>query len=300
MRSLVCVLLVPLLAACAVTGGEQEWVDQPYAFPDAPGVVYLESFGSVMDVDPPSAFEKFVIGEDIYKGNQVITNPWGIATTRGKVYINDGFGNSAYFEYDLETRKLKAFPDPLLAGSSGIAVDSAGNKYVAVPRLVEAKAKGTFGTAEETGRVVVFDKRNRRTTVLDIPGRPVDVAVGDDKLFVSNLVRNNITVLDLKTLEITGAFGQNGPEGTELRGPRGIAVGGDGRVYVGDMFAGRVKVFEQDGTYVAQYGYRARFVGGFMAITGVDADKEGVVYAVDSMASLKGTHDDVQILKSWE
>lgn len=286
------------LGGCAVAGGGLEFEEQPYAFADAPGIVYLESFGATMDVDPPSSFEKWIIGEDIYQGNQRIISPWGVAASKGKVYINDGMGSATYWVFDLATRTLTPVTDPLLAGSTGIAVDADGNKYLAVPRLLDAKAKGTIGTKDESGRILVFDANDRRREVVDFPGRPVDIAVGDERLFVSDWVRNRIAVLDRQTLGVVGQFGHSGPAGTGLQGPRGVSVGGDGRLYVADFFAGRVKVYDQEGVFISQFGYRANMIGGFTFISGVAADRDGIVYAVDSGSALKGTHDDVQIFDS--
>ena len=268
-----------------------------YSLPNAPYVAHLAAFGSEAELEPPSWFRKWIIGEDI-KGVPTIIQPWGIAATKGRIYINDGRAVSGYWILDLAKRKLNLVRSGELRGSIGLTIDDRGFKFFAVPRLLEAKAKGISGTEKEKGAIVVYDTTDRQVQTAEFPGRPIALAVWRDRLFVTDVLNQRIVIMDKRTLKVLDSFGSSGGGDSEFRVPKAIAASEDGRVFVGDTFNGRVKVFDVNGEFLSQYGHRSTLLGSFMNLTGVTVDREGRVYVVDAGARLKPLNEEVQVLDS--
>ncbi|TLN00193.1 TIGR03663 family protein, partial [bacterium] len=65
-------------------------------------------------------------------------------------------------------------------------------------------------------------------------------------------------------------------------GPRGIAVDGQGRVYVADTGNKRISVFTSDGQPITQFGGQGFEAGKFDEPVGVAVDAEGLVYVTDT------------------
>lgn len=297
-RSLFLTLLALAATGCAFRGSGPEYNEQVYAFPDAPGIVYLTSFGSKDDLKPPSAFRRWIIGRDAADDNLTIVKPYGIAAGKGRIYINDGLGSAGYWVLPLDTKELHLVRHQLLSGSTGIALDERGRKYFAVPRLIDAKARGTLGTAQEKGRIVVFGADDQLLRWVDFPGRPIGIAVSGGLLFVTDIVSHRVAVLDRESLAVLRSFGERGRGEKEFDFPKPITADGHGHVYVGDMMNGRIKVFDTQGRFVSQYGYRSDLLGSFLSISGLAADGKGLIYAVDSSAQRKLKHDEVQIFRA--
>ncbi|MBI5004992.1 MAG: hypothetical protein HZC03_00045 [Candidatus Lloydbacteria bacterium] len=76
-----------------------------------------------------------MVGKDVADENKKITKPYGITTSKGKVYITDARGVSAFWILDLKRNELTLIQHPLLAGSTGIAVDEREYKFFVATRL---------------------------------------------------------------------------------------------------------------------------------------------------------------------
>lgn len=73
----------------------------------------------------------------------------------------------------------------------------------------------------------------------------------------------------------------------QFSGPRGVAIGRDGAVYVVDMLNTRVQQFSRDGAFVRQFGGLGRGDGQFqrersIGPTGIATDSDGFVYVADT------------------
>jgi hypothetical protein len=126
-------LIVGMLAGCSQQSSFLELDGKQLSFSNAAGIVYLTSFGSQDDINPPSGFEQWVLGRDAFASDS-IRKPYGIAVGKGKVYINDGRDLAGYWELDLESLQLKLIRNKRLRASTGIAVDDRNYKYLATPR----------------------------------------------------------------------------------------------------------------------------------------------------------------------
>ncbi len=296
LRAVLALLFFAVVAGCSQVVPDP--LEKPHMFSNAPGIAYLWSLGSLHDMKPPSGFRSWIIGRDVLSENQVAKKPYGIAVTKGKIYINDGRWLSGYWVLDLAKEDFYLIQDRAILGSTGIAADERDYKYLTVPKVREAKGRGTAGTEEEEGLILVFDENNRKVKTKSLRARPVSAAIRGDRLYVTDVTNHRVLILDKNTLEEVGQFGEKGKEDTQFLYPRGLAVSADGRIYVGDTFNGRIKVFSPQGKLISQYGDYSPVLGGFIGLSGVAVDKKGIVYAVDSKFLMRPQREEVQILDS--
>ncbi|MFQ5448507.1 MAG: hypothetical protein ACE5FF_16395, partial [Saprospiraceae bacterium] len=81
--------------------------------------------------------------------------------------------------------------------------------------------------------------------------KPYGVAIHDGKIYASDLVLNQIAILDLekRTFDYLPTVGLG-----SLKSPLNIFAGKDDRIYIADGEREQVVVFEGDGTYVDAFG----------------------------------------------
>ncbi len=122
---------------------------------------------------------------------------------------------------------------------NGLAVDSNDDVYVA---------------DSNDGRLAIFDSEGKsaasiRRGVADGDlGLPRGVAIHDDKLFVVDTTAHTVKVYDIsggvtKVPSYVGSFGTEGIEDGAFEYPNGIAIDGDGRIYVTDRENNRVQIW---------------------------------------------------------
>lgn len=83
-------------------------------------------------------------------------------------------------------------------------------------------------------------------------------------------------------LTVLAAFGRAGSNPGEFRGPRGIAVGPDGSIYVADSLNHRIQKFDASGRFLAQVGGQGTGPGQFQEPWGVAVGPDGSVYVADT------------------
>lgn len=166
-----------------------------------------------------------------------------------------------------------------LAGPVGLAIASGGVTYVA-----------DSGNHRVTG----FDARGRLLGVWGSEGsqaaqfnQPASVAVGPDgSIYVADTWNHRVQKFGPDMSFVT-AFGKAtrdlvNPGPDEMWGPRGIAVDGDGNVWVTDTGTHRVRKFGPDGTPIAVFGSRGKGPGQFMEPVGIAIGADGSLYVADA------------------
>lgn len=121
---------------------------------------------------------------------------------------------------------------------------------------------GCTGVAQENGRIYAASPQEHVVLRWDSAGNPLpplgtlntpgsadgrlnlpsDVAIFGDRVYVSEVGNNRISVFDLNG-SFQGRWGSAGSAHGQFRGPRGIAVDRDGLIYVMDTGNSRVEVF---------------------------------------------------------
>ena len=239
--------------------------------PNLPRFQFLASFSSPLDVSSgTSGFRNFVFGgED--KEDHLVEKPYGVAIHEGAIYVVDTRG-SGWAVFDLANRK-SAFVRPKGGGSLkkpiNITIDDDGTRYV---------------TDTEREQVLVYDRQNRFVKAYGEPGqfKPVDVAIGGDRLYVTDVMHHKVHVLDKSTGNTLLSFGGRGSEPGEFNNPTNLSVAADDTLYVVDTINFRVQQFTLDGKFIRAFGEAGDVPGTFSRPKGISVDREGYIYVADA------------------
>ena len=132
-----------------------------------------------------------------------------------------------------------------LIGASGVAVDSAGNIYVATGagnQVRKTTPDGTISVFAGTGTAGFSgDNGPALEATLNLP---IDVSIHASKLYIADQLNRRIRMVDLKTNQIVTVAGDGNATGTDqsLGGTSGVAVDEDGNIYVTTGALNTVKV----------------------------------------------------------
>ena len=239
--------------------------------PNSPRIQYLTTIASELDLAvKKSDFAEFIVGDE-KKETQQLTQPYGVAMHKGKLYVADtGAGGIAVF--DLNQRRFS-----FITGNGAgrikrpinIRVDSDGTKYVT-----------------DTGRnqILIFDSEDRFLRAFGVEGqfRPVDVAIAGNRLYVADILHHQIHVLDKSSGAPLFQFGKAGSAEGELFHPTNIALGPDGDIYVVETSNYRVQRFTAEGTPVRMYGEVGSTLGSFARPKGIAMDRTGRLLVGDA------------------
>lgn len=283
---LIGVIAVLALAGCASAPGPatqaKEYIFYP-PLPNPPRIQYLTSFSSSRDVVAKgSGFSDFILGED--PGTDFIEKPYGVKIFSGKIYAVDTRGPS-YVVIDLvgkAWRTVYGEGEGRMRKPINITIDVDGTKYVT-----------------DTGRdqVLVFSPEDRFLRALGVEGqfRPGDTAIDGDRLYVADMQDHEIEVVNKVTgapLYKIGSAADLPEDRVKEEGvyyPTNLAISG-GYLYVAETGNFRIKKFTLDGKYVSNFGGIGLNFGKFVRPKGIDLDRNGRMYVVDS------AFENVQIL----
>jgi DNA-binding beta-propeller fold protein YncE len=130
-------------------------------------------------------------------------------------------------------------------------------------------------------QVVVFDAKDHFSRTYGSAGlfeKPVDVAVYGDRLYVVDMKKEQVVILDRATGRVIKAVGGQG----EFFKPSHVTVGPSGNVFVTDAFHFVIKKFSPDGEFLDTIGFHGDQIGGFVRPKGLAVDKNGRLYVVDA------------------
>jgi DNA-binding beta-propeller fold protein YncE len=238
--------------------------------PNAPRVQYLTTIASERDLAVTrDSFADFIVGED--KGGQKLTQPYGVAMYRGKIYVADT-GAGAIAIFDMAQHRFSFMTGPgggRLKRPINVRIDHDGTKYVT-----------------DTGReqVLVYDGEDRFLRAYGAVGefRPVDVAIVGERLYVTDIEHHQVHVLDKRTGKSLFKFGKAGSAEGELFHPTSIALAPDGDLYVVETSNYRVQRFTQEGKPVRVYGEVGTAPGSFARPKGIAFDRSGRMLVGDA------------------
>jgi len=188
------------------------------------------------------------------------------------VYSSDVLSQSSFYKFSSKWGS-SGTGDGQFSSPWGIAVDNAGNVYVA---------------DSANNRVQKFDSSNAFVTKWGALGNGNGQFYNPHGIAVDN-IGNAVYVVDshnhlIQKFSLDGEFitqwGSLGRDNGQFSWPVGIAVDAAGNVYVTDLDA-RIQKFSSSGEYITQWGSHGTGNGQFVHLHGIAVGPDGYVYVAD-------------------
>jgi len=214
----------------------------------------------------------------------------------------------------------KDFPYQMI-GPYGIAIDSKGLDYVADQRVgavfivntetqdvqmirngYEAHFGWVNGVAiDDDDRLFVSDGKLHKVLIFnakhEVEGQitegledPVGLAIDTTNrfLYVVDTQQDQVIVYDADTLKLLRRIGTGGKNHFlttpgDFGAPQGVAVDGEGNVYVTDTMNNRVEIFDADGNFISEFGKNGDGPGYFARPKGIAVDADGHIWVADQV-----------------
>jgi len=281
-------LILPLVSVGAAPKESVE-KEPPVFYPPAPNLPrlqYLTKYSTAYDVAvKKSGFRDFVFGGESME-EQAINKPYGVAINDGAIYAVDTRG-AGYVVFDFAKgawRSVTSSGSGAMPKPMNITIDDDGTRYV---------------TDTQRRLVLVFDSKDRFVRALGSPDQfqPVDVAIANNRLYVTDIENHKVHVLDKVTGETLFTFGEPGTGYGQMAHPTNLVFGPDGTLYVTDTNNFRVQQFTPEGEFLRQIGSAGTGFGNFARPKGVAIDEKGVLYVVDAaFQNVQMFNDEGQLL----
>jgi DNA-binding beta-propeller fold protein YncE len=147
-----------------------------------------------------------------------------------------------------------------------------------------------FATDLRQRHVLVFNPKHEQIAVFgaDVLVRPSGIAIDRENRFVYVVDTGNdvVDVFDADSYKLLRRIGkpslkheQTDPGTFSL--PEGVAVDGEGNVYVTDTFNDRVEIFDADGQFISTFGKNGDGAADFERPRGIAVDCDGHIWVVD-------------------
>ena len=236
---------------------------------------------SAVDVVIPQSpgvatFDKMIYGGF---GEMQFDKPMAVTTAHSRIYISDT-NNTRIQVFDNNANFLFAFGEKGTEAGQflypyGIAGDRNGNVYVSelyLSRVQVYNADGEYQRDFATGLV--------EAGLIKSPG---DITIVENEMYLSDISRNRILVINLETEELIRQIGLE----YDLMAPNGVAVDESGNIFVVDTGRQRVVVFDKDGNPVrvingTPTGHGINSV--LINPRGISVDRSGNVYVVSNLS----------------
>lgn len=236
--------------------------------PDTARIQYLTSISTSFDVvGERSKFGEFLVGRE---EPLPILKPYGVAVSDGKIYLCD-LDKEGLEILDMNERTFTYF-QPRGLGKLELPINC----------TLDEEGK-LFVTDTKRKQVIIYNKqREYAGSIGDGNGKPSDVAVLGDSIFVSDILRHRVDVYkNDSTLELLYSIPNENSDGKKLHQPTNIYATNEA-LYVSDFGEFNIKVFDLEGKYLQTIGSFGRALGQFVRPKGIAVDKEGVLYVVDA------------------
>jgi DNA-binding beta-propeller fold protein YncE len=220
-----------------------------------------------------------------------LAEPYGMAVdSKNNLYVADQ-KVGAIFIFNTETREVELIKNKTHAHFVriiGLAMDDNDRLFVSDPGL---------------HHVLVFDATHKAEDVItegmvDPGGLALDKE--NRLLYVADVELDQVLVYDADSFKLLRKMGTTGHRHElttpgDFAKPTGLAVDGDGNLYVCDTLNNRIEIFDADGKFVSTFGKAGDGPGYFARPKGVAIDSDGHIWVADGM------QDKVQVFnQEWQ
>lgn len=240
--------------------------------PDTARIQFLTRVSSAEDLGRRRSLWRSLVGERDDERAAGIKKPYGVAVRAGTIYVCDT-SLPGIDIIDLEQRTLE-----------NVSPRGEGQLQTPINCTVDPETGRLYVTDTGRRQVVIFDSTLRYIDALEGTDavQPTDVAVHDDRLWVTDHAGRQVRVYDKRTLAFERAFPDASVDDEALlRQPTNLWIAND-RVYVSDFGDFRIKIFGTDGTFIGTLGSYGRRLGQFARPKGLAVDRDGRLYVVDA------------------
>jgi sugar lactone lactonase YvrE len=272
LRIILTVLIVAVISGCAPAPVKKKG---PVIFypqlPQQPRIQFLKSIMFETDLARKrSRFDEFLIGaEPIMKR---VGRPVDFATKPGKIYASDRL-----FKKILIVDLIKNEFNYLRDQGMGTIYDPAG--------LWRTEDGLLYLADMERKQVLVYNNNDAFLTAYgeaDQFSKPTDVAVYGNRIYVCDINKNMVLVVDKESGRTIQEIGGLGKEEGKFFKPAFITLDKDGNLYVTDSFNFRVQVFDREGKFLRTIGCHGDNFGCFTRPKDLVRDDENLLYVVDA------------------
>jgi DNA-binding beta-propeller fold protein YncE len=215
------------------------------------------------------------------QGEAQFASPYGLAVDDvGRIYVGDAIARTISV-FGPDEKFLFAITHPDLERPTGLAVDAENELlYVADTPLHK------IAVFDLSGDLIRF--MGGRGNTAGYFNFPTDVDVDTDgNLYVMDSMNARVEVFDVDGRHLR-SFGERGTADGSFAIAKNLALSTDGHVYVTDAIEHKLVIFSREGDLLLRIGARAPArsgvsPGGFNLPRGVDVDRNGTVWVVDTL-----------------
>lgn len=224
--------------------------------------------------------------DEVFSRPFSLIQPYGCAVdSQGRLYVADQKVGAIFIFTTDETKSVDLIKNSVHAHFVriiGLAMDDNDRLFVSDPGLKH---------------VLVFDKDHKAEDVItDGMSNPGELAIDTRNrlLYVADVDLDQILVYDADTLKLLRKIGTTGRKHEltspgDFSKPTGVAVDGEGNLYVADTMNNRIEIFDADGQFISAFGKAGDGPGYFARPKGVAIDGDGHIWVAD------GQQDRVQV-----
>jgi sugar lactone lactonase YvrE len=218
--------------------------------------------------------------EEVFSRPFELVQPYGVAVdSQGRLYVADQKVGAIFIFTTDEKKEVDLIKNGVHAHFNriiGLAMDDSDRLFVSDPGL---------------RHVLVFNKDHKAEDVItegmaDPGGLAVDRR--NRLLYVADVELDQVLVYDADTLKPIRKMGTTGHKHElttpgDFSKPAGVAVDGEGNLYVADTYNNRIEIFDADGQFVSTFGKAGDGPGYFSRPKGVAIDSDGHIWVADGM-----------------
>lgn len=245
----------------------------------------------------------------------------GTVDEQGRILVTD-MGHAGVFVFDEKNAKLSlwtvAHGATNFIGPVGVAVGPEGRVFVAdaelgliaqldrdgktLPPIGLGQLKRPTGLAYDPSlqRLFVTDTLDHQVKVFDLDGNllstigghgendgqfnyPTHVAIGDQKLVVSDTLNARVQVFATPTGHYLGTIGRRGLKLGNMVRPKGVAIDNEHNIYVIESYHDYMLVYNRRGEFLLPIGGIGEGPGNFHLPAGIWVDGRNRVYVADML-----------------